>query len=516
MDFIKGFNRDQLIMMDFESCLNPNSWARIVDMFVDTLPLEELGFRDVLNTEGRPPYRSSDMLKLYLYGYKNKLRSSRQLEHACMDLEVIWLLKGLRPSARKIAYFRKDNAKSFKQAFRYFVVLLKDWELIEGETIAIDSFKIRAQNALKNNSDQKKIDRHIQYIDGKIEEYQGQLNQGDGDLDHEEVEDKIAYQESKRERYRNIEKQLQQSGEAQISLTDPDAKAVVLHRNIVNVGYNVQAGCDAKHKLFTNNDTGTVNDTHALSSMALDAKELLGVEKMKTLTDKGYTTAKHLDICTQSGITPYSSPKDHSSQHNGLYPMVDFKYNRQRDSYTCPAGRTLTTNGSVYNKAGHKVKHYKNRQACKACHLRGLCTKNRNGRFIERSIYQEALDDNKKRVGESPEYYRLRQQVTEHQFGTLKRQWGFTYTLMKGKENVLSEVNLIMMCYNLRRLMSILGPNGLKNKLKGLALDLYNIFAPILAPFGNFTFSGHNDHGSTELYKSLLTAPKSKLTPYFY
>lgn len=189
---------------------------------------------------------------------------------------------------------------------------------------------------------------------------------------------------------------------------------------------------------------------------------------MKTLTDKGYTTAKHLDICTQSGITPYSSPKDHSSQHNGLYPMVDFKYDMERDSYTCPAGRTLTTNGSVYDKAGHKVKHYKNRQACKACHLRNLCTKNKNGRFIERSIYQEALDDNKKRVEENPEYYRLRQQITEHQFGTLKRQWGFTYTLIKGKENVLSEVNLIMICYNLRRLMSILDLNTLINKLKGL------------------------------------------------
>ena len=481
MDFITGFNRDQLVMMDFESCLGPDSWARIVDMFVDILPLEKLGFRDVLGTEGRPPYRSSDLLKLYLYGYKNKLRSSRQLEHACkVNLEVIWLLKGLRPSARKVAYFRKDNAKAFKRAFRYFVGLLKDWELIDGETIAIDSFKIRAQNALKNNFNQNKIDRHIAYIDGKIKEYQNQLDREDGDLDKGTIEDKIAYQESKKEKYRNIEKQLQQSGETQISLTDADARSVVLHRNIVNVGYNVQAGCDAKHKLFVNNDTGTVNDTHALSPMALDAKELLGAEKMKTLTDKGYTTAKHLDICTRNGITPYSSPKHHSSQHNGLYPMIDFKYNKETDTYTCPADQILTTNGSVYDKAGHKVKHYKNRQACKGCRLRELCTKNKNGRFIERSIYQEALDENQKRVQENPEYYRLRQQITEHQFGTLKRQWGFTHTLMKGKENVLSEVNLVMICYNLRRLMSILDPKELKNKLKGLGFALSGIYRPIL------------------------------------
>ena len=156
-------------------------------MFVDVLPMNELGFEDVLNSEGRPPYRSSDLLKLYLYGYKNKLRSSRQLEHACkVNLEVIWLLKGLRPSARKIAYFRKENAKAFKMAFRYFVVLLKDWELIEGETIAIDSFKIRAQNALKNNFNQNKIDRHIDYIDNKILEYQQQLDTADTDLDIQE------------------------------------------------------------------------------------------------------------------------------------------------------------------------------------------------------------------------------------------------------------------------------------------------------------------------------------------
>ena len=449
--------------------------------------MSDLGFRDVLNTEGRPPYRSSDMLKLYLYGYRNKLRSSRQLEHACkVNLEVIWLLKGLRPSARKIAYFRKENAKAFKTAFRHFVGLLKDWELIDGKTIAIDSFKIRAQNALKNNFNQNKIDRHIDYIDNKILEYQQQLDTEDMDLNTQGVRDKIAYQKTKKEKYRYIEKELQISGERQISLTDPDAKAVVLHRNIVNVGYNVQAGCDGKHKLFVNNDTGSVNDTHALSPMALNAKEILGVNKMRTLTDKGYTTAKHLEICTDNGITPYSSPKEHSSQHNGLYPMVDFKYDKIKDTYICPADQVLTTNGTVYNKAGHKVKHYKNRQACKVCPVRKSCTTNKNGRFIERCVHQEALEENQKRVAENPEYYRLRQQITEHQFGTLKRQWGFTHTLMRGKQNVLSEVNLIMTCYNLTRLMSILGPKMLKERLRRLWQRLAALVERISARRANY------------------------------
>lgn len=469
MDFQQGFDRYQLQMMDFNSMVAADSWARVVDLFVDILPLEELGFQDILASEGRPPYHSSDLLKLYLYGYKNSIRSSRLLEHACkVNIEVVWLLRGLRPSARKIAYFRKNNALAFKKAFRFFVSLLKDWELIKGEVIAIDSFKIRAQNALKNNFNQKKIDRHIDYIDNKIADYEKAIELADKQEEQQAIIDKIAYQNCKKDNYKKIEKELKESGESQISLIDADAKGVVLHRNIVNVGYNIQAGCDAENKLFVNNDTGAVNDTHALSPMALDAKELLGVEKIDCLTDKGYTTGKHIDICEKNNITTYSSPKAHSSQKNGLYDMQEFNYDQQKDTYTCPNQQVLTTNGKIYNKNNHKVKHYKNRQACKECVIRHLCTTNKNGRFIERSIYQESLENNQKRVEQNPEYYRLRQQITEHQFGTLKRQWGFTFTLMKGKDHVLSEVNIMMICYNLRRIMSILGVKELKNRLKSL------------------------------------------------
>jgi len=487
MDFQKGFNRNQLLMIDFNSMVPTNSWARIVDLFVEILSLEELGFDDVLAKEGRPPYHSSDLLKLFLYGYKNSIRSSRKLEHACIvNIEIIWLLKGLQPSARSIAYFRKNNAKAFKKAFRYFVVLLKEWELIAGETIAIDSFKIRAQNSLKNNFNQKKIDRHIDYIDTKISEYNRALDTADSEVLKETIEHKIAYQKAKKENYKNIEKQLHQSGESQISLSDPDARSVVLHRNIVNVGYCVQAGCDEKYKLFVNNDTGTVNDTNALSPMALDAKKLLKVQIMDAITDKGYTTGKQIDICGKNGITTYSSPKEHSSQKNGLFDMQIFQYNAKKDQYICPNNQILTTNATLYNKGNSKVKQYKNRQACKDCPIRNQCTKNKNGRFIERSIYQKALEENQKRVNENPEYYRLRQQVTEHQFGTLKRQWGFTFTLMKGKQHVLSEVNILMICYNLTRIISIYGVNELKNRLEDLYLYFLKLIRIILAHLKHF------------------------------
>jgi transposase len=475
-------DRNQMSVMALEELVSENSYARLVDAFVESLPMEELGFKHSQHEkEGRPPYHPKVLLKLYMYGYRHGLRSCNKLHQACLvNVELWWLLKGLKPSPRTILYFRKNNASGFKKAFQHFVLLLKSWKLIDGETLAIDSFKIRAQNSLKNNFNQKKIDRHYDYINGKVEEYETQLNQADGVEEKALLQEKIDHQHKKKEAYKAVEKELKDSGQSQLSTTDPDARSVVLHRNIINVGYNVQAGCDAKHKLFTNAQTGTVNDTHALADMALEAKALLGVEQMHTLTDKGYTTAAELARCTQNGITTYSSPKEHSSKKNGLYDMQDFEYNATEDTYTCPAGNILNTNGSIYQKGIHRVKHYKTK-ACKTCPERSQCTANKNGRFIERGIYQEELENNAKRVNQNPDYYRQRQQITEHQFGTLKRQWGFTYTLVKGKENVLSEVYLCFSVYNLLRTLKILGPKELMKRLKRLTPKIFWILELILS-----------------------------------
>ncbi|MAM34953.1 MAG: DDE transposase [Micavibrio sp.] len=436
-------DRKQFSMIALEEMVHEDSYARLMDVFVKALPLDKLGFTHVEHeTQGRPPYHPAVLLKLYMYGYRHGLRSSAKLHQACLvNVELWWLLKGLKPIPRTILYFRKNNAPAFKKAFQHFVILLKEWKLIERETIAIDSFKIRARNSLKNNFNQKKIDRHLEYINGKIADYNQQLDQADGTGQRQEIEEKIVHQLSQKQQYKAIEKELKNSGQSQISTIDPDARGVILHRNVVNVGYNVQAGCDSKHKLFVNAQTGNVNDTNALADMALEAKELLKVDRMNTLTDKGYTTGAEIARCSKNNITTYSSPKEHSSQKNGLYDMQDFKYSTQDDTYTCPAGAVLHTNGSIYPKRNHRVKHYKTK-ACKGCTLRQRCTKNKNGRFIERSIYQEDVEQNAARVNHNPDYYRQRQQITEHQFGTLKRQWGFTHTLVCKKKHVLSEVYL--------------------------------------------------------------------------
>jgi transposase len=479
-------DRNQLSMIALEQMVDQNSFARLVDIFVDALPLKELGFVNTVHEQsGRPPYHPSVLLKLYMYGYRHGLRSSNKLHQACLvNVEVWWLIKGLKPSPRTICYFRKNNALAFKKAFQHFVLLLKEWKLIDGETIAIDSFKIRAQNSLKNNFNQAKIDRHVDYIDNKIADYQSQLDEADNVDTRSELASKIDYQKKKKDAYKAIEKELIDSGQRQISKTDKDAKAVVLHRNIVNVGYNIQAGSDAKHKLFVNAQTGKVNDTHALADMAIEAKELLGVKKMKTLTDKGYTTGLEMAKCQENNITPYSSPKAHSSQKNGLYDMQIFKYNKRKDTYTCPAGATMQTNGTIYNKSNHKVRHYKTK-ACKRCAIRDQCTKNKNGRFIERGMYQEVLEQNEKRVNNNPQYYRLRQQITEHQFGTIKRQWGFTFTLMKGKENVLSEVYLNFSVYNLLRCIKILGYDKMVKRLQKLLLFINLFFGTDICKMSN-------------------------------
>ena len=268
-------------------------------------------------------------------------------------------------------------------------------------------------------------------------------------------------------------------------MTDPDAKSVVLHRNIINVGYNIQAASDEKHKLLIHADTGNVNDTHDLAPMATECKELLDKDTITAIADKGYNTGEQLQQCKDDGIITYVSPKDTSTPSKDCFSVEIFEYNSENDTYTCPAGETMVTNGNFYKKGNYRMKQYKTK-ACKACSIRNQCTQNKTGRLIERSEYQEVIEENKQRVESNPEYYRQRQQITEHQFGTIKRQWGFTFTLMKGKENVLSEVNLLFMTYNLRRIMSILGPNELKNRLKSLIFHIFHKIRPILACFSKF------------------------------
>jgi transposase len=466
-------------MLSLEQMVEPEAMVRIIDAFIDMLDLKQFGFNYFsLNKEGRPPYHPATLIKLYLYGYQNSIRTCRKLEKACKtNIEVLWLLNEQRPHYKTIANFRKDNPKAFKAVFRYFVAMLKDWKLIDGKTIAIDSFKIRAQNSLKNNFNQTKVKRHIAYIDKKIAQYEQVLDQ---EFD-QAIKDKLVYNHQKKENYQNIQRQLKQSGDGQISITDPDSRAVVFQRNSVKVGYNIQAASDSKNKLLIAADTGDVNDTKALAIMVEKAQENIQTVE-NVLADKGYHSGRELKACEELGVITYVSPKEHSSSKNNGYAMKDFKYNLKQDTYSCPAGKVLTTNARWYNKKldasgrkSYKVKHYKTK-SCEQCTVRDHCTRNKRGRFIERTEYQQYVTRNNDRVNQNPNYYRQRQQIIEHQFGTLKRHWHFDYTLTKSKEKVLGEVYLIFTGYNLRRLMSIFDFKTLMSKIKAHLPALFDRF----------------------------------------
>ena len=271
MNHKQGSDRNQIFMFSLDSAIASDSFVRVVDAFVDVIDLKSFGFAHVeCQEEGRPPYHPSVLLKLYLYGYHHGIRTTRKLEReAQTNIECMWLLTGLRPKYRTIADFRKTHCKDFREVFRRFVCLLKEWNLIEGETVAIDSFKIRGNNSLKNNFNEKKLKRHLKYIDAQISEYEHMLDACDKEEVEYDLKKKIEERKQKQSKYNKIQKDLEASYEEQISLTDPDSRSVVLLRNVINVGYNIQACSDSKHKLLVEYETGSVNDAHCLAPIAI-------------------------------------------------------------------------------------------------------------------------------------------------------------------------------------------------------------------------------------------------------
>lgn len=327
--------------------------------------------------------------------------------------------------------------------------MLKDMGLIEGETIGIDSFKIFAQNSLRNNYTQKKIDRHLEYIDNRIEEFEAALDKTDKEEEKELLKSKIKLQQDRRKKYETLDTELKNSNETQISLTDKDSRALMLTNNVSGVGYAVQAASDSKHKLLVHSHIGASTDKRELSTAALTVQELLQLDSFNTLSDAGYTSGDQLQACKYSGICTYSSPMPSTSPNSNSIPLAEFHYINDGDYYICPCGEQMTTTGKWRIRPNYRSKVYKT-SACVNCSIREKCTQ--NGRVTER---------------------------IEHQFGILKRQWGFTYTLMKGKANVLSEVNIFMTIYNLTRCINIMGMDELKRRLRDF-LPLVSLYMSLL------------------------------------
>ena len=480
MQHIQGISRHQLQMSSLEDKITADNPVRFIDAFVNHIDPVKIGFQPkILKTEGRPNFRLEVFLKLYLYGYLNGVRSSRRLEKECFrNIEVQWLLEAIHPNYHSISDFRKDNPKALKQLFKLFVLFLKDAELIAGDTIAIDGTKSRAHNSKKANYNQKKIDKHKEYIQAKSQEYLDQLDQNDiqeNPVAIKNIQQKIERLKQNKIKYELLEEELKNSGEPQISTTDADARALLVQGQVVEVSYNIQAAVDSKHNLVVATHTINRNDKNALAAIALEVKENLALETFTVLVDKGYHNGRELHTCKQNNITTIVAvPEQGKSNENGTQPeylVSKFIYNKENNSYTCPEGKTLTTTGSWHKKTGRTEESGYNFQkyrtpACKTCLVKGLCTSRNGGREIDRSQYADAVEENHQRYKDNPQLYRKRQEINEHIFGTIKRKWGYNYTDLVGLEKVNGEHSLIMLVYNIKRSINILGVPDLIAKLQ--------------------------------------------------
>ena len=482
MKFIKGHNRaqTQLFPVSLDQAIDQDNDVRIIDLFVDSLSIEDYGFKMEYVENGRPAYHPSDLLKLYIYGYLNKTRTSRDLEKECKrNIEVMWLIKGLTPDHNTISNFRKINHKAIKKVFRVTVQMAKHFDLIGGKLIAGDSTKFRAQNSKKNNFNQKKIDRHVAYIDNKLDEYNKQLAEADQDK-KEQIQKEIEKQNQLKQNYNQLEKQLKESGEAQISTSDPESRQMIVRNNITEVAYNVQTTVDEKYKLPIDYKVTNNNDSKAMGGMLERAKDILNTNEFTALYDKGYHTGSEFKIADDLDIeVMVAIPNVAAQAPNPEYNVENFTYDKNGDYYICPQANKLTTNGTWHKDKTFNFKRYTTK-ACKTCPVKDQCTKAKYGKAIQRSEYQEYIDKNKERIEQNLDYYRQRQAIVEHPYGTIKRQWGFSYILTKKfKQRASADVGLMFIAYNLRRIINIIGINELKKYLQELIFVFFQLWQSI-------------------------------------
>jgi len=470
MGYISGINRKQSILFPevIDEYIEEDNPVQFIDAFVDGLDLKELGFSHAeLEETGRPPYNPADLLKLYIYGYLNRIRSSRWLEKECKrNVELMWLLKKLAPDFKTIADFRKDNCDSIKKVCKEFTFLCKKLDLFGGELVAIDGSKFRAVNSKKRNFNEAKLKKKLKEIDEKIDRYFEELEENDNNEsnvnspDAEELKSKIEQLKERREKYQNYLRELKDSGETQISLTDQDSRAMVNNQRI-EVCYNVQLTVDSKHKLILDHEvTNEVKDNNQLSKMSKRAKDILGVDELEVTADKGYYDAVEIKECVDDNIIPYIPKPDPgiSKRINIPEPPFykrEFRYDKEMDVYICPAGFELSFR-NIAEIHGKLMRLYKTNR-CADCPFKPKCTRNHRGRIIYRWEDEERLEEMKKRIGDNKDKVKERQCMVEHPFGTIKRSFNQRYMLMKGIKKVGAEMSLTILAYNVTRVINIIG-----------------------------------------------------------
>src|SRR5947209_3251428 len=431
MTHLVGHDRSQTLLLpeSLDDYVGADNAVRFIDAFVDGLDLAELGFARVQSKEtGRPGYAPTDLLKLYIYGYLNRIRSSRRLEaEAHRNLEVIWLLRHLKPDFKTIADFRRNNRNAFRPVFRQFVLLCRQLNLFGGELLAVDGTRIKAVNNKDRNFTRASLTEFIKVADAKLDDYLQRLDtsdaaeQGAGGSRVKNLAEKVAAISERRKRCQEMLAQLDQTGEDQISLTDPDSRAMAAHTKVA-VGYNVQVAVDTKHKLIVEQQvTNQVIDMGLLTETAEPAKEILGVERIAVVADRGYFKIEDIEAREKAGMEPYvPRPQRGPSVSAGLFRKDEFRYDPESDTLLCPGGQRLQPYSSSFLRKLKKI-NYANRQACRNCPIRSRCTRN-TFRSVSRLENEAVLDRMQARIAQRPEILERRRETVEHPFGTSK-QW---------------------------------------------------------------------------------------------
>ena len=463
--FIEGADRTQVSLLpecveDYVEAENP---VRVIEAFVEQLDLRVMGFEGVdPEATGRPAYHPAVLLKIYLYGYLNRVQSSRRLEHETQrNIELMWLTGRLMPDFKTIANFRKDNGKAIRRVCRQFIVLCRELNLFSQALVAIDGSKFKAVNNRDKNFTAAKMKRRMAAINESIERYLTSMDTADraapelAALKKGRLQDKIDALKQQMEQLKQIEVQMNASPDNQVSLSDPDARSMKNREGGI-VGYNVQTAVDAQHHLIVAHEvTNEGVDRDQLAAMAEKAKAALGASELTVVADRGYFKSEQILECTSSGISPLV-PKSITSNNRaeGRFDKQDFIYVPADDEYRCPAGQRAIWRFTTL-EANLRVHKYWT-SACPRCPIKAQCTTGEYRR-ITRWEHEAVLEAMQERLDRKPDSMRVRRQTVEHPFGTLKMWMGATHFLTKTLPRVRTEMSLHVLAYNLKRVMQILG-----------------------------------------------------------
>jgi len=476
--YIEGKSRGQMVLMpeSLDDFIGEDNPVRVIDLFVDELDLQGLGFAAAQPAvTGRPGYHPGLLLKLYIYGYLNRVQSSRRLEReAQRNVEVMWLTGHLAPDFKTIADFRRDNGRGIRNACKQFIALCRELDLFRHAVVAIDGSKFKAVNNRDKNFTPHKLEQRIKQIEDSIERYLHALDSADRrqpaetEAKTKNLNEKLVRLKKQMRYLQAMSERLRQAADGQVSLTDPDARSMATSgRGTGIVGYNVQIAVDTEHHLIVAHDVVNLgHDRTQLASMAGQAKAAVDETTLEVLADRGYYKGPEILACEHSGITPFV-PMTMTSDNKarGLFDKRDFVYQADQDAYRCPAGQLLPRHHQSVEQ-GLVIHTYYNLSACQQCPIKARCTSAEKERRVRRWEHEAVLESMQRRLDASPGKMRQRRSTVEHVFGTLKSWMGATHFLTRTRPRVNTEMSLHVLAYNLKRVMTILGVTALLEALR--------------------------------------------------